>query len=146
MLPFKIHSFALEKPTSLGRKKLAAPSKTIPLLANGKANFDFFEAILISIAKVIVAPIPTAAPLIAAIMGVSQSNIAKFKMPPASRFIPFIASAPIPLSRLAPPNPLLISAPAQKALPAPVTTIDLTEESSSAETIAFKSAVWSSML
>ena len=66
MLPFKIHSFALEKPTSLGRKKLAAPSKTIPLLANGKANFDFFEAILMSIAKVIVAPIPTAAPLIAA--------------------------------------------------------------------------------
>ena len=130
--PFKIHSFALAKPTSLGRNQLAAPSKTMPRRAKGKANFDFLEAMRKSIASVMVAPIPTAAPLIAAIIGVSHSNIARFKIPPASRFTPLTASTPIPLSRLAPPKPPEISAPAQNARPAPVTTITLMEGSLSA--------------
>ena len=128
-LAFKIHSLALANPTKRGRNQLAAPSKTMPRRAKGKAYFALLDPIRISIGQSIVAPIPTAAPLTAAIIGVSHSKTARFKMPPASRIIPSCVTGTLSTPEL--PKPSLISAPAQKARPAPVKTITRTDGSAS---------------
>jgi len=56
-------------PTSLGKNQDEQPSGTIPRAANTKPILAFFTASLKSAARVIVMPIPTAAPLKATITG-----------------------------------------------------------------------------
>ena len=67
----------------------------------------------------IVMPTPTAAPLIAATIGFRQLKIAKVIESPASRFCGLLPS----FHTWKAPLPPEMSAPAQKARPAPVTTM-----------------------
>ena len=60
-------------PTSRGRNQVEQASGTMPILLKTKPIRAFVDAILKSMARVMVAPIPTAAPLIAAITGLRQS-------------------------------------------------------------------------
>jgi hypothetical protein len=91
-----------------------------------------------SIGRVIVAPMPTAAPLIAAMTGLRSAANASDATPPRSRGTPPIdwLSGPSgrfsirPLSNV--PAPPLRSAPTQNAAPAPVTSTTRTASSASA--------------
>ena len=90
-----------------------------------------------SIARVIVAPMPTAGPLIAAMTGFGSAWIARVTLPPVSR-IPSYASRSARSSsgvgRMVSSSPKTLpsadrSIPAQKARPAPVTTTARTASS-----------------
>ena len=80
-----IQSNACGIPTILGRNQLEHASGVIPILPNTNPIFAFVEAIRASMASVIVAPIPTAAPLIAAMTGFLHAKIASVTRPPVSR-------------------------------------------------------------
>ena len=60
-------------PTMRGKNQLEQASGVIPILLNTKPMRACSEARRISIAQVMVAPMPTAAPLMAAITGFLQS-------------------------------------------------------------------------
>jgi hypothetical protein len=89
ILPVKTSSLAFERPTIRGKKNVEQAYKagqqeqcknwkgtsgTIPLLRNTKPIFVSSCTILMSMAKVIVIPIPTAVPLMAAINGFLQAK------------------------------------------------------------------------
>ena len=110
-------------PTSLGKNQLEAASGTIPRFANTKPNLASSDAILTSIGSNIVAPIPTASPLIAAIRGFFDLKSLRVKTPPASLttfFSDFFFSVQSKES-----SPEDRSAPAQNLSPSPVKIIDL---------------------
>ena len=91
----------------------------MPRLLNTKPMRAALDIRRTSIGRHMVMPTPTAAPLIAATMGFRQLKIAKVIESRASRFcgsVPSFHTWKAPL----PPD---MSAPAQKARPAPVTTI-----------------------
>ena len=123
-----------------GRNQVEQASGVMPRRPNTKPMRAFSEAKRKSIGSVMVAPMPTAAPLIAPTMGLRQANIASATRPPVSRTPRWIAgssrrsrmscrvgdwlsSSPKTLP------PVDRSMPAQKALPAPVTTITRTASS-----------------
>ena len=64
-----IHSLATPMPTTRGRNQLLHPSGMIPRRTNTNPKRAFVDARRTSIGSVIVAPIPTAAPLIAPMIG-----------------------------------------------------------------------------
>ena len=68
-----------------GRNHVEAASGTMPSRPKTKPIRALVEASRMSIASVIVAPMPTAAPLIAAITGLGSSWIARVTLPPVSR-------------------------------------------------------------
>ena len=68
-----------------GRNQVDAASGTMPSRPKTKPIRAFVEASRRSIASVIVAPIPTAGPLIAAITGFGSAWIASVTLPPVSR-------------------------------------------------------------
>ena len=72
-------------PTIRGRNQVEQASGTMPSRPNTKPIRAFVEASRRSIASVIVAPMPTAAPLIAAITGFGSAWIASVTLPPVSR-------------------------------------------------------------
>ena len=86
-----------------------------------------------SIGSVIVRPTPTAAPLMAAMLGLRQLKMASMKPPPWRGVAASLPASPNSLS-VSPklPAPSEMSAPAQKARPAPVTTTTRTASSASA--------------
>ena len=117
-----------------------AASGVIPIRPKTKPIRAFSEAIRTSIAQVIVAPMPTAGPLIAAITGLGQSKIASVTRPPVSRRPRWISgsssrsrmSAGVGCSDSSSPNTLPSterSIPAQNARPRPVTTTARTASS-----------------
>ena len=79
------HSIARLMPTTRGRNQLEHASGTIPRRANTKPMRASSEARRMSIGSVIVAPTPTAGPLIAAITGLVDSNTRSVNWPPLSR-------------------------------------------------------------
>ena len=117
-----------------GRKHDEQASGTMPSRPKTKPMRAFVEASRRSMASVIVAPMPTAGPLIAAITGLGHAWIASATLPPVSR-TPSWYGASVRWSRRSAgvgsavssrPNTLPSaerSMPAQKARPAPVTTI-----------------------
>ena len=82
------HSSACWMPTIRGRNHVEAASGTMPSRPKTKPIRALVEAIRMSIASVIVAPMPTAGPLIAAITGLGSSWIASVTLPPVSRTPP----------------------------------------------------------
>ena len=68
-----------------GRNHVDAASGTMPRRPKTKPIRALVEAIRMSIASVMVAPMPTAGPLIAAITGLGSSWIASVTLPPVSR-------------------------------------------------------------
>src|SRR3954468_22015952 len=72
-------------PTMRGRNQVDAASGTIPSRPNTNPIRALVEASRRSIARVIVAPMPTAGPLIAAIAGFGSAWIARVTLPPVSR-------------------------------------------------------------
>jgi hypothetical protein len=72
-------------PTIRGRNHVDAASGTMPSRPKTKPIRAFVEASRRSIARVIVAPMPTAGPLIAAITGFGSAWIASVTRPPVSR-------------------------------------------------------------
>ena len=68
-----------------GRNQLDAASGTMPSRPKTKPIRALVEASRRSIASVIVAPMPTAGPLIAAITGLGSAWIASVTLPPVSR-------------------------------------------------------------
>ncbi len=128
--PPKIHSEARLIPTIRGRNQLLQASGAIPRRVKTNPIFAVSEAMRISIGRVMVMPTPTAGPFMAAITGFFISKILKVTRPPPSRcssrvFLP----SNVRSNAL---SPLLRSAPAQKALPAPVTITTRTPSSLSA--------------
>ena len=123
----------------------------MPILLNTKPTRALSEAKRMSMAQVMVAPMPTAAPLMAPMMGFLQSNMAKVTLPPESR-TPSTISGSFCLSCMSfsvgcrcsfKPNTLpsmLRSMPAQNARPAPVTTMARTSSSSLARLNAWISS------
>jgi hypothetical protein len=117
-----------------GRNQALPASGVSPRRAKTKPNLASADAMRMSIGSARVMPTPTAGPLIAAIDGLVQLNIASMKL--ASLRPPSGAAAPRSPKSLAPPSspkapePPEMSAPAQKPRPAPVTTIARTESSS----------------
>ena len=81
------HSIARLMPTTRGRNQLEHASGTIPRRANTNPMRALSDARRTSIGSVIVAPIPTAGPLIAAITGLVHSKIRSVSRPPPSRGI-----------------------------------------------------------
>ena len=79
------HSIARLMPTSRGRNQLEHASGTIPRRAKTNPIRASSAARRMSIGSVIVAPTPTAGPLIAAITGLVHSNTRSMKRPPPSR-------------------------------------------------------------
>ena len=121
-------------PTMRGRNQLDAPSGAIPRPANGKLSLAWSATMRTSIGSVIVSPTPTADPLMAPITGLRESKIRSTAMPPPSRGARGggpSSAAPARLSRLKVSAPLLRSAPAQNARPAPVTMTTRTASSAS---------------
>ena len=74
-------------PTTRGRNQLEQASGTIPRRAKTKPIFASSAASRTSIASVIVAPTPTAGPLIAPITGFLQLKMRSVNWPPPSRVI-----------------------------------------------------------
>ena len=72
-------------PTIRGRNQLDAASGTMPRRPNTNPIRAVVEARRRSIASVMVAPIPTAGPLMAAITGLGSAWIASVTLPPVSR-------------------------------------------------------------
>ena len=81
-------------PTTRGRNQLEHASGTMPRRANTKPNRATSAARRMSIASVIVTPMPTAGPFTAAITGFLLSKMRSVSRPPPSRFRPFGRSAP----------------------------------------------------
>ncbi len=79
------HSIARLMPTTRGRNQLEQASGMIPRRANTKPMRASSAASRTSIGSVIVAPTPTAGPLIAAITGFFESNTRSVNSPPLSR-------------------------------------------------------------
>jgi hypothetical protein len=105
-----------------------ASSVTTPRCTKAKLSFASFAAIRRSHCRGIVSPIPTAAPLMAAMMGlrIFQGWMSRTRASGGK------TSCASPLSRpVKVPSPPPRSAPAQKARPAPVTMMARTESSSS---------------
>ena len=108
-------------PTNRGKNHDEHASGTMPRFAKTKPNFAFVLAKRISIGNVIVAPTPTAAPLMAAMTGFFNSKMRSETSPPPSRTTPPLSVMSLPpFSNVLPP--LDKSAPAQKARPLPVMT------------------------
>jgi hypothetical protein len=116
-----------------GRNHVDAASGTIPSRPNTKPIRALVEASRRSIASVIVAPIPTAGPLTAAITGFGRAWIASVTRPPVSRTPSWYGarsyaarnSSGVGRTDSSRPKTLPSTArsiPAQKARPAPVTT------------------------
>ena len=106
-------------PTSRGRNQHEPASIAMPRLLNTKPTLPAAEIMRMSIGRHMVMPTPTAAPLIAATIGFRQLKIASEIESPGSRFCDAVPSFQT-LKASLPPE---ISAPAQKARPAPVTTM-----------------------
>ena len=113
----------------------------MPILLKTKPTLALVETRRMSMAQVMVAPTPTAAPLIAAMTGFLHSKIASDTKPPSSRTpCKICSSSPRSLTSSkvgcwlsSRPNTLPSmdrSIPAQKARPAPVTTTAPTASSS----------------
>ena len=83
--PVIVHSSARLMPTTRGRKKADAPSGTMPRCVKMKPNFAFVDASRMSIGSSIVAPTPTAGPLIAAITGLRLLWMRRVACPAMSR-------------------------------------------------------------
>ena len=83
--PENTHSAAWLMPTTRGRNQLEQASGTMPRRANTKPMRAALEAMRTSIASVMVTPMPTAGPLIAAITGFLQSYSRSVSSPPPSR-------------------------------------------------------------
>ncbi len=123
-----------------GRNQLEVASGTMPNRPKTKPILAVVEARRRSMASVIVAPMPTAAPLIAAITGLGRACTARVTRPPVSR-TPSWKGASVRCSRRlsgvgsalsSRPNTLPSaerSIPAQNAVPAPVTTTARTASS-----------------
>ncbi len=75
-------------PTTRGRNQLEHASGTIPRRAKTKPMRASSEARRTSIGNVIVAPTPTAGPLIAPITGFVQEKMRSVNWPPLSRGTP----------------------------------------------------------
>ena len=94
--------------------------------------------------SVMVAPTPTAGPLMAPITGLVHWKMRRVRRPPSSRWgrrgppPPPVAGLPASTSKLSPP--LWRSAPAQKPRPRPVTTTTRTSGSASASSKAAHSS------
>src|SRR5579859_3389416 len=145
--PVATHSRAWLMPTTRGRNQLEAASMTTPRRENTKPNFAVSAASLMSIGSVIVIPTPTAGPLMAAITGFKQAATRRLTLPPPSRGTPSMVSAAAPdgwrRSALNVSPPPERSAPAQNALPRPVTT---TARTSSSESARSKASISSSRI
>ena len=113
------HSWACCMPTSRGRNQHEPASIAMPRLLNTKPMRAALDIRRTSIGRHMVMPTPTAAPLIAATIGFRQLKIAKVIESLASRFCGLLPS----FHTWKAPLPPEMSAPAQKARPAPVTTI-----------------------
>src|SRR5205807_997780 len=83
--PLTAHSIAWLMPTIRGRNQLEHASGTIPRRTNTKPIRASLAARRMSIGSVMVAPTPTAGPLIAAITGLVHSNTRSVNWPPPSR-------------------------------------------------------------
>ena len=128
--PVQDHSTALLIPTTRGRNHDEHASGTMPRRANTKPNRACSPASRTSIGRVMVAPTPTAAPLIAPITGLRESKMRNVSIPPPSRGTPDEPTTSLPpRANVSPPRPR--SAPAQNARPAPVTTTARTSSSAS---------------
>src|SRR5210317_2387060 len=119
ILPENVKSRALEIPIILGRNQLLHASGTIPLLLNTNPNLASSDAILMSPGSCMDAPIPTAAPLQAKTIGFKNLYILKVRIPPESLLKSLSVTAKLSKDGLNVSSPLLRSAPAQNALPAP---------------------------
>ena len=141
MRPLIVHSSARLSPTARGRNQLEAASRQIPRREKTKPKRAFVEARRTSIGSGKVAPKPTPAPLIAAMIGLVQRNIRSAIRPPLSRGTEPAGVSSVPRSSAArkTSKPCERSKPAQKALPAPVTTTARTASSPST-----RSQTWSS--
>ena len=133
-------------PTMRGRNQPDAASGTMPRRAKTKPKRAVSDARRMSIGSVIVAPMPTAGPLIAPMIGFRQRNMRSVTSPPPSRCAP---SLPVIPSRSASSRvssesnvspPLERSAPAQKPRPRPVTTTTRTSSSASTRSNACSSS------
>ena len=83
--PVATHSIARLMPTTRGRNQLEQASGMIPRRANTNPMRASSAASRTSIGRVIVAPTPTAGPLIAAITGFMESKTRSVNSPPLSR-------------------------------------------------------------
>ncbi len=121
-------------PTILGRNQLEQASGTMPRRENTKPKRAVSLAMRISMASCMVAPMPTAGPLTAAITGLRQLKIASVTRPPPSRTYSALQSISVPSARMRSGRSVRFwesnvsapddrSAPAQNARPAPVTTM-----------------------
>ena len=72
-------------PTTRGRNQLDAASGTMPRAAKTNPNRALSLARRMSIGRVIVAPMPTAGPLMAAMTGLVSSKMRSVSSPPRSR-------------------------------------------------------------
>ena len=119
--PVSRSSRAFDTPVSLGRK-YAPPSPGIsPIIMYDSASFALSEHTLRSHMIAISIPAPIAAPLIAAITGLSRSSsVNTIRWTPSHKnlFISHDLSFPSAISRISPPE--------QNVSPFPVTTIALT--------------------
>ncbi len=136
-------------PTRRGRNQLDAASGTIPRRAKTKPILAVSAARRMSMARVMVMPMPTAGPLMAAITGLVHWKMRRVRRPPSSR------CAATSRGGLASPDgeaaaawaasskvlaPIDRSAPAQKARPRPVTMTARTSSSASARSNASSSS------
>ena len=126
-------------PTSRGRNQVLQASGTTPRREKTKPIRAAEEAIRMSMARVTVAPKPTAGPLMAAMTGFFMSKSRNVTSPPPSRCSPSGSCRPrvAPSKVCAPPDR---SAPAQNARPAPVTMTARTASSASAASKAAMSS------
>ena len=127
--------------TMRGRNQDEQASGVMPILLKTKPTRAVSATNRISMAQSMVAPIPTAAPFTAAMTGFLHSKIASVSWPPVS-LTPASISGSDKRERMSSrsgfsdsfnPKTLPVldkSMPAQKALPAPVTTIASTASSS----------------
>ena len=128
--PVITHSCACAIPTMRGKNHDEHASGTIPRRVNTKPIFAALEIRRISIARVMVAPIPTAGPLIAPMIGLLHLNIRSVTVPPPSRRnLDCESVLNEPSLNVSPPPDK--SAPAQKPRPEPVITTARTLSSAS---------------
>jgi hypothetical protein len=83
--PVMVHSSAWLMPTTRGRNQLEHASGVMPRRAKTKPKRASVEAMRISIGSSMVAPTPTAGPLMAAITGFIDSKMRSDTRPPPSR-------------------------------------------------------------
>ena len=126
-------------PTMRERNQEEVASGVMPMRPKTRPILPFVETRRASIGRVIVAPMPTAAPLMAAMTGFRQAWMARATRPPVSRTRASpgssrsVMSSRVGVRDSSRPKTLSFavrSIPAQKALPAPVTTTARTPSSS----------------